>query len=193
VKWPWTCLRKGVNDTPILRDGSPENFSVFFFFKSKPTYQGPSPSTRRKGTFVQLGNDIQIGAGFGLSYRGITSGETISGIVSVQKGRTINVKLSKASKEYTISKEKFEKARQIFLGDFEVLVTALSKMASEGVSPLNAALLNRNVWVRLGAAKALGAIGADAKIAIPNLRRLLLDLPEIREAAAQAIKQIQTK
>jgi HEAT repeat protein len=48
--------------------------------------------------------------------------------------------------------------------------------------------------VRAEAAYALGAIGPDARAALPALRELQKDGDEdVREAAAAAVKQIETK
>jgi hypothetical protein len=87
------------------------------------------------------------------------------------------------------------------LGEFTFTIQEMAALAlgraSAGTSvavPVLTRLLNaaRSANARMGLASALGKVGSPARPAVPRLRALLSDdVPEVREAAAQALKSIE--
>ena len=78
------------------------------------------------------------------------------------------------------------------LDKVRAVVQGFAPGTKEMVGPLARGLQHADASVRVGAATALGALGASAKGAVPALRAALDD-PDagVRDAAAQALKRIQ--
>ena len=74
-------------------------------------------------------------------------------------------------------------------------VEAIAQVGKDAVRPLAEALTrNASPYVRLGAAKALGAIGPDARIARPGLLMAQRDpVVEVRQAATEAYQKVIAK
>lgn len=69
--------------------------------------------------------------------------------------------------------------------------SALASMAPDSIPPLIKSLKHKNTKTRVGAAKALGEIGASAKLAIPALREAIKDSDsDVRDSAKEALNQI---
>jgi HEAT repeat protein len=72
--------------------------------------------------------------------------------------------------------------------------TVAPAAAKDVVGPLVQALHNADPSVRLGAATVLGAMGRDARAALPDLSALANDPdPGVREAAAQALERLRAE
>jgi len=71
---------------------------------------------------------------------------------------------------------------------------AAAPAARDLVPPLVEALGNADASVRRGAATVLGAMGKDARAALPDLSALANDPdPGVREAAAQALEKVRAE